>query len=215
MFPDNSSRAADIICVVFIFVYAFGYSLGFGPAAWLYGSEVSSSPTHSRPSHPSLLPCRLLTLAQIFPTSVRARGLNLSASAGSVGSVIVAQIWPVGVDVLGSNVYFIFMAVNIACIPVSSGATGPEVPFPPFPDPRDPYRRHSNRTRPRPYTSSIPRQRGAPSRTWTSSSAGQRDLRAEMGGMGEARMRRTLRWDERFDVQSWYEGCFFRGTTRA
>lgn len=42
MFPDNSSRAADMICVVFIFVYAFGYSLGFGPAAWLYGSEVSS-----------------------------------------------------------------------------------------------------------------------------------------------------------------------------
>lgn len=50
---------------------------------------------------------------------MRARGLNLSASAGSVGSVIVAQVWPVGVDVLGSNVYFIFMAVNLACIPVS------------------------------------------------------------------------------------------------
>ena len=30
------------MCVVFIFVYAFGYSLGFGPAAWLYGAEVSN-----------------------------------------------------------------------------------------------------------------------------------------------------------------------------
>ena len=31
-----------MVCVIFIFVYAFGYSLGFGPAAWLYGSEVNN-----------------------------------------------------------------------------------------------------------------------------------------------------------------------------
>lgn len=39
-----------------------------------------------------------------------------------------------GVYVLGSNVYFIFMAVNLACIPVSPGGTGSEDPFrfPPF-----------------------------------------------------------------------------------
>jgi hypothetical protein len=30
-----------MVCIVFIFVYAFGYSMGFGPAAWVYGSEVS------------------------------------------------------------------------------------------------------------------------------------------------------------------------------
>lgn len=59
---------------------------------------------------------------------MRARGLNFSASAGAVGSVIVAQIWPVGVDRLGSNVYFFFMAVNLACIPVS--------PVPPQSPPR-------------------------------------------------------------------------------
>ena len=40
MYPDNSNRAADIVCIAFIFIYALGYSMGFGPAAWVYGSEV-------------------------------------------------------------------------------------------------------------------------------------------------------------------------------
>ncbi|SPO05550.1 related to ASD-3 ascus development protein 3 [Cephalotrichum gorgonifer] len=93
LYPDNGSRVADAVCVVFIFVYAFGYSLGFGPAAWLYGSEI-------------------------FPTSARARGLNFSASAGSVGSIIVAQVWPVGIATFGSNIYFFFMGVNLVCIPI-------------------------------------------------------------------------------------------------
>ncbi|KAI1357448.1 general substrate transporter [Xylaria arbuscula] len=43
VYPDNTNRAADIVCVVFIFVYALGYSMGFGPAAWVYGAEVSPS----------------------------------------------------------------------------------------------------------------------------------------------------------------------------
>ncbi|KEZ43406.1 hypothetical protein SAPIO_CDS4578 [Scedosporium apiospermum] len=40
IYPGNTSKAADMVCVLFIFIYAFGYSLGFGPAAWLYGSEL-------------------------------------------------------------------------------------------------------------------------------------------------------------------------------
>ena len=40
VYPENTNREADIVCVVFIFVYALGYSMGFGPAAWVYGSEV-------------------------------------------------------------------------------------------------------------------------------------------------------------------------------
>ncbi|KAI1497935.1 general substrate transporter [Biscogniauxia marginata] len=92
-YPDNTNRAADVICVVFIFIYALGYSLGFGPAAWVYGSEI-------------------------FPTSVRARGLNFSASGGAIGSIIVAQVWPVGIDTIGSNIYFFFMAVNLICVPI-------------------------------------------------------------------------------------------------
>lgn len=55
---------------------------------------------------------------QIFPTAVRARGLSLAASCGALGSVIVAQIWPVGIATLGSNIYFFFMAINLACVPV-------------------------------------------------------------------------------------------------
>jgi hypothetical protein len=58
--------------------------------------------------------------AQIFPTAYRARGLNFAASGGAIGSIVVAQVWPVGIDKIGSKVYFYFMAVNLVCIPVCS-----------------------------------------------------------------------------------------------
>ncbi|KAI0534318.1 general substrate transporter [Xylaria digitata] len=93
VYPDNTNRGADIVCVVFIFVYALGYSMGFGPAAWVYGSEI-------------------------FPTAVRARGLNFSASGSSIGSIVAAQVWPVGIETIGSKIYFFFMAINFACIPI-------------------------------------------------------------------------------------------------
>lgn len=35
-----------------------------------------------------------------------------------MGSIIVAQIWPVGIATLGSKIYFFFMAINLAGIPV-------------------------------------------------------------------------------------------------
>jgi hypothetical protein len=93
-YPNDSNRAADYACIVFIFFYTFGYSLGFGPTAWVYGSEV-------------------------FPTQYRARGLNLAASGGSIGSIIAAQTWPVGISSIGSKTYFIFMAINLASLLVS------------------------------------------------------------------------------------------------
>jgi MFS family permease len=93
VYPNNLNKASDLACIVFIFIYALGYSLGFGPSAWVYGSEI-------------------------FPTAVRARGLNLAASAGSIGSIIVAQVWPVGIDQIGCRIYFFFMAVNLVCIPI-------------------------------------------------------------------------------------------------
>ncbi|KAF7540609.1 hypothetical protein G7054_g1217 [Neopestalotiopsis clavispora] len=93
IYPDNQNRAADIACIVFVFIYALGYSMGFGPASWVYGSEI-------------------------FPTAVRARGLNLSASGGAIGSIVVAQVWPVGIDRIGSRIYFFFFAINVICIPI-------------------------------------------------------------------------------------------------
>jgi MFS family permease len=93
IYPDNQNRAADITCIIFIFIYALGYSLGLGPSAWTYSSEI-------------------------FPTSVRARGLNFAASTGSIGSIIVAQVWPVGIDQIGCRIYFFFMAVNVVCVPI-------------------------------------------------------------------------------------------------
>jgi len=92
-YPNNSNRVSDYTCIVFIFIYSFGYSMGFGPAAWVYGSEI-------------------------FPQSLRARGLNFAASGGSIGSIVVTQVWPVGIDKIGSKIYFFFMAINLACVPI-------------------------------------------------------------------------------------------------
>ncbi|KAJ0168544.1 putative polyol transporter 4 [Colletotrichum tanaceti] len=84
--------AASAVCIVFIFVYAMGFSIGFGPAAWVYNTEI-------------------------FPTAVRARGLNFASVGGSIGASIVSMIWGYGMDALGSNLYFVFMVINIICIP--------------------------------------------------------------------------------------------------
>ncbi|KAK6206606.1 hypothetical protein LQW54_007558 [Pestalotiopsis sp. IQ-011] len=54
----------------------------------------------------------------IFSTAVRARGLNFSASGGAVGSIVVAQVWPVGIDQIGSRIYFFFFAINVICVPI-------------------------------------------------------------------------------------------------
>jgi hypothetical protein len=101
-----ANHASDYACIVFIFFFTFGYSLGFGPAAWVYGAEVS--PTSDQD----------MTDLQIFPTNFRAIGLNFAASGGSIGSIIVAQVWPVGIQNIGSRTYFIFMAINLVCVPI-------------------------------------------------------------------------------------------------
>ncbi|KAF1950606.1 general substrate transporter [Byssothecium circinans] len=86
-YPNNINHVADYVCIIFIFIYTFGYSVGFGPAAWVYGSEI-------------------------FPTNFRARGLNIAASASSIGSVISSQTWPIGMNTIGSKTHFIFMSTN-------------------------------------------------------------------------------------------------------
>lgn len=60
----------------------------------------------------------LTSFIQIFPTKFRARGLNFAASGGAIGSIVVAQVWPVGIANIGSKVYFFFMAINLVCIPI-------------------------------------------------------------------------------------------------
>lgn len=87
-YPKNINHAADYVCILFIFIYTFGYSIGFGPAAWVYGSEI-------------------------FPTNFRARGLNIAASASSIGSIISSQTWPIGMNTIGSKTHFIFMSTNL------------------------------------------------------------------------------------------------------
>jgi hypothetical protein len=65
-----------------------------------------------------LRPSLILILSQIFPTTHRAIGLNVAASFGAIGSIVTAQVWPVGINNIGSKIYFYFMAINLACVPV-------------------------------------------------------------------------------------------------
>ncbi|KAF2799786.1 general substrate transporter [Melanomma pulvis-pyrius CBS 109.77] len=87
-YPKNINHVADYVCIVFIFIYTFGFSIGFGPAAWVYGSEI-------------------------FPTNFRARGLNIAASGSSIGAIISSQTWPIGMNNIGSKTHFIFMSTNL------------------------------------------------------------------------------------------------------
>ncbi|KAF3908984.1 hypothetical protein ABW20_dc0107466 [Dactylellina cionopaga] len=91
IYPNNSSRVADWVCIVFIFIYTFGNGIGYGPTAWVYGSEI-------------------------FPAHVRAKGLCIAASGSSIGSIVVTQIWPVGIHNIGSKTYYIFFAFNAVSI---------------------------------------------------------------------------------------------------
>jgi hypothetical protein len=109
-YPNLINRASDYTCIVFIFLFGLGYSLSLGPTPWVYGSEV-------RTMHSSLDTHRL-TLYQIFPTKYRAIGLNFAASNGALGSILTSNIWPVGIENIGSKTFLIFFALNVACLPV-------------------------------------------------------------------------------------------------
>ena len=105
-YPNNKNHASDYACIVFIFFFSFGYSIGFGPNAWVYGTEVRSlSPS------PQITPTNN---PKIFPTYIRAKGINICASAGAIGSIVVGQFFPVGIQNIGSKTYFIFFAINVA-----------------------------------------------------------------------------------------------------
>jgi hypothetical protein len=49
---------------------------------------------------------------------MRAKGINLAAVAGSIGSVVVGQFFPVAIANIASKTYFIFFAINLASIGV-------------------------------------------------------------------------------------------------
>ncbi|KAE8446081.1 hypothetical protein EG329_012589 [Mollisiaceae sp. DMI_Dod_QoI] len=90
-YPNNINHASDYTCIVFIFFFSFGYSVGFGPNAWVYGTEI-------------------------FPNQIRAKGVSICASAGAIGSIVVGQFFPVAIQNIGSKTYFIFFAINVACV---------------------------------------------------------------------------------------------------
>ncbi|KAJ9150404.1 High-affinity glucose transporter [Pleurostoma richardsiae] len=87
-YPNQSNSSANYCNIFFIFCFTVGYSMGFGPVAWTYASEI-------------------------FPANCRSKGLGLAASGASLGSIIVGQVWPVAVSNIGPRVYFIFMAFNV------------------------------------------------------------------------------------------------------
>ncbi|KAL3442755.1 general substrate transporter [Aspergillus insuetus] len=87
-YPNQSNSSANYCNIFFIFFFTVGYSIGFGPCAWIYSSEI-------------------------FPAHVRSKGLGISVTGQSIGSIIVGQVWPVAVERIGPRTYFIFMAFNI------------------------------------------------------------------------------------------------------
>lgn len=114
IYPDGSNTAASYTCIFFIFFFSLGYSIGFGPTAWTYAAEVySNAPTTQ--AHASIR-ISTLTERQIFPVHVRAKGLGIAASGGSLGSIIVTQVWPVAVANIGPKTFFVFMTFNLFSI---------------------------------------------------------------------------------------------------
>ncbi|KAH6876334.1 general substrate transporter [Thelonectria olida] len=87
-YPNQSNSHANYVNIFFIFFFTVGYSMGFGPCAWIYASEI-------------------------FPANCRSKGLGLSASGASLGSIIVGQVWPVAIEKIGPKTYFIFMSFNV------------------------------------------------------------------------------------------------------
>jgi len=57
-------------------------------------------------------------LPQIFPTYIRAKGINICASAGAIGSIVVGQFFPVGIQNIGSKTYFVFFCINISAMAI-------------------------------------------------------------------------------------------------
>ncbi|KAK7222810.1 hypothetical protein V2G26_010813 [Clonostachys chloroleuca] len=87
-YPNQVNASANYVNIFFIFFFTVGYSMGFGPCAWIYASEI-------------------------FPANCRSKGLGISQSGASLGSIIVGQVWPVAVSNIGPRVYFIFMSFNV------------------------------------------------------------------------------------------------------
>lgn len=124
-YPNQSNSSANYVNIFFIFFFTVGCkqlnilsrtarimkltlnadSMGFGPCAWIYASEI-------------------------FPANCRSKGLGISQSGGSLGSIIVGQVWPVAVSNIGPRTYFIFMSFNVfaavlvyACYPETKKKT--------------------------------------------------------------------------------------------
>lgn len=124
-YPNQSNSSANYVNIFFIFFFTVGCkywmftvslpaqsrltlnsdSMGFGPCAWIYASEI-------------------------FPANCRSKGLGISQSGGSLGSIIVGQVWPVAVSNVGPRTYFIFMSFNVfaavlvyACYPETKKKT--------------------------------------------------------------------------------------------
>ncbi|KKF96809.1 Arabinose-proton symporter [Ceratocystis platani] len=83
----------DILWITFILAYAVGYCIGIGPVSWIYTVEI-------------------------FPNATRARGVNLAAAAGALGSLLISKMWTPGVPQSGGTKYFIFAAVNAVAVPI-------------------------------------------------------------------------------------------------
>lgn len=84
----NFNRAASIVQVIFIYVIQMAYAGALGPCAWIYASEI-------------------------FPTTLRDKGVNISQAGQQITTLWINQTWPVMFDSVGHNAYWILMGINV------------------------------------------------------------------------------------------------------
>ncbi|KAL5628446.1 hypothetical protein BROUX41_003194 [Berkeleyomyces rouxiae] len=90
---ERGGAPLDILWITFILAYAVGYCIGIGPVSWIYTAEI-------------------------FPNATRARGVNLAAAAGAIGSLLISEMWTPGVPQNGGAKYYVFAAINAAAVPI-------------------------------------------------------------------------------------------------
>jgi sugar porter (SP) family MFS transporter len=84
---DNNKTAGNA-AVAFIYIFIAAFAVSWGPLAWVVSAEV-------------------------FPLSMRAKGMSISSSVNWVMNFTVATITPLAIDNIGYKTYIIFMVFMI------------------------------------------------------------------------------------------------------
>ncbi|KAL7279134.1 general substrate transporter [Trametes coccinea BRFM310] len=85
----NSHVAAGWVACVFVWIFAIGFGYSWGPCAWIL-------------------------VAEIWPLSVRGKGVSIAASSNWMNNFIVGQVTPTMLDNIGFGTFVFFGAFSFA-----------------------------------------------------------------------------------------------------